>query len=149
MDNEFGIVGYCKQNENGETISSIIFSSLALFFMCSLSTTVLCWWTKANIFYYITDYVIIFMTCAIFALIEIKNNQNNNNDYLYIYFKDIGYKQKFLFSRYCFKESVNFILENNIKPIDNGNYNFTCFTIFEDRIDLYNKLKNQYEIINF
>ena len=67
----------------------------------------------------------------------------------YIYFKNIGYKQKFLFSRYYYKGIVNFVLENNIKPIDNGNYNLTCFTISEDRVDLYNKLKNQYEIMNF
>ena len=48
--------------------------------------------------------------------------------------------------------TINCILENNIKPIKNNDndYYFTDFKIYDDeRMNIYNKLKNQYETINF
>ena len=60
----------------------------------------------------------------------------------------IGYKK---INNY-FDECINCILENNIEPIKNNDndYYFTDFKIYDDeRMNIYNKLKNQYETINF
>lgn len=76
-------------------------------------------------------------------------NKNNVSFTLYIYFKNKECQQNFLHSNYHLKESVNIILENNIKPIKNNNYNSIIFEINNNKMDIYNKLKNRYEIINF
>lgn len=148
MDNKLGIVGYGKLKEGEKTIGSIIFSSLVLLIICFLMVTTVSFSINANIFYYIVAYVISFISCYIFTLIKIKINENNKKDYLYIYFKDKNKKEKFFYSSYYLEESVNFILENKIEPIDNDDYYLVRFIIYEEVVPLYNKLKNKYEIIS-
>ena len=85
------------------------------------------------------------MLYVIGLLIEINSHKN----FLYVYFKDEKDKQKFSDSNYFLKETINFIKENDIKPIINDNYFYIYFDVDEDYIDLYNELKYQYEIVNF
>lgn len=148
MDNKLGIVGYGKLKEGEKTIGSILFSSLVLLIICFLMVTTVSFSVNANIFYYIVAYVISFISCYIFTLIKIKINENNKKDYLYIYFKDKNKKEKFFYSSYYLEESVNFILENKIEPIDNDDYYLVRFIIYEEVVPLYNKLKNKYETIS-
>lgn len=148
MDNKLGIVGYGKLKEGEKTIGSIIFSSLVLLIICFLMVTTVSFSVNANIFYYIVAYVISFISCYIFTLIKIKINENNKKDYLYIYFKDKNKKEKFFYSSYYLEESVNFILENKIEPIDNDDYYLVRFIIYEEVVPIYNKLKNKYETIS-
>lgn len=148
MDNKLGIVGYGKLKEGEKTIGSIIFSSLVLLIICFLMVTTVSFSVNANIFYYIVAYVISFISCYIFTLIKIKINENNKKDYLYIYFKDKNKKEKFFYSSYYLEESVNFILENKIEPIDDDDYYLVRFIIDEKVFHLYNKLKNKYETIS-
>ena len=149
MDNELGIVGYGKLRKGEKTIGSIIFSSLVVLIICLLMVTTVSFSVNANIFYYIVAYVISFISCYIFALIKIKINENNKRDYLYVYFKDKNKKEKFFYSSYYYlEESVNFILENKIEPIDNDDYYLVRFIINKEEVYLYNKLKNKYETIS-
>lgn len=149
MDNELGIIGYekkeiCKQNNN-----SILMNIFGIYSFLSIMTILVFYTIKFNMILIAIALIIVLIFCVILALCEIKYNENEKNNYLYVYFKD-----KFALSDYY--NSNNYfdecILENNIKPIKNNNndYYFTDFKIYDDeRMNLYNKLKNRYEFINF
>lgn len=152
MDNELGIIGYekkeiCKQNNN-----SILMNIFGIYSFLSIMTILVFYTIKFNIILIAISLIIVLIFCVIFTLIEIKNNKNEKNNYLYVYFKDKFALSDYYNSNNYFDECINCILENNIKPIKNNDndYYFTNFKIYDDeRMNIYNKLKNQYEIINF
>ena len=56
-------------------------------------------------------------------------------------------------NRYKFEEIINFLLAENIKPINKDNnlsdiYSIS-YEIDNERINFYNKLKDKYKIVNF
>lgn len=149
MENELGIIGYEKIKKSEKTTGNIILEIIPIYFLSSLIiiTCFIC--PDMNTIIGIIITVVTFILCVIFTLIEIKNNKKEKNNYLYVYFKNENYRDLFYHSPYFLKETINFILENNINPISNEDYSSINFKIYKENIDLYNKLKNQYETINF
>lgn len=147
MDNEFGIMGYNKIKKRKYSINNIFCDTFLYCLLLLLISFLPFCYVNANIFFYITDFVVSLILYIIFILI--KFNKNNVSFTLHIYFKDKECQQNFLHSNYHLKESVNIILENNIKPIKNNNYNSIIFEINNNnKMNIYNKLKDRYEIMN-
>ena len=146
MDNEFGIVRYNKIKKRKYSINNIFCDTFLYYLLFFLILFLPFCYVNANIFFYIAYFVVSLIPYLIFILI--KFNKNNVSFTLYIYFKDKECQQNFLHSNYYLKESVNIILENNIKPIKNNNYNSISFEINNDKINIYNKLKDRYELVN-
>lgn len=152
MDNELGIIGYKKIKKSEKITDNIILEIIPIYFLSSLIVTTCFFCPDINTIIGIIITVVTFIFCVIFTLIEIKNNKNEKNNYLYVYFKDKFALSDYYNSNNYFDECINCILENNIKPIKNNDndYYFTDFKIYDDeRMNIYNKLKNQYESINF
>lgn len=145
MNNQLKIVGYNQRKKSIDKNIFIFIYSFPLFLLFLLMLICLLAFFNVNIFFYIMFSVISFMLYVIGLLIEINSHKN----FLYVYFKDEKDKQKFSDSNYFLKETINFIKENDIKPIINDNYFYIYFDVDEDYIDLYNELKYQYEIVNF
>ena len=151
MDNELGIIGYKKIKKSEKTTDDIILEIIPIYFLSSLIVTACFFCPDINTIIGIIITVVTFIFCVIFTLIEIKN-KNEKNNYLYVYFKDKFALSDYYNSNNYFDECINCILENNIKPIKNNDndYYFTVFKIYDDeKMNIYNKLKNQYETINF
>lgn len=152
MNNELGIIGYKKIKKSEKTTGNIILEIVPIYFLSSLIVIACFVCPDINTIISIIITVVAFIFCVIFTLIEIKNNKKEKNNYLYVYFKDKFALSDYYNSNNYFDECINYILENNIKPIKNNDndYYFTDFKIYDDkRMNIYNKLKNQYEIMNF
>ena len=152
MENELGIIGYEKIKKSEKTTGNIILEIVPIYFLSSLIVIACFVCPDINTIINIIITVVAFIFCVIFTLIEIKNNKKEKNNYLYVYFKDKFALSDYYNSNNYFDECINYILENNIKPIKNNDndYYFTDFKIYDDeRMNIYNKLKNQYESINF
>ena len=152
MENELGIIGYEKIKKSEKTTGNIILEIVPIYFLSSLIVIACFVCPDINTIISIIITVVAFIFCVIFTLIEIKNNKKEKNNYLYVYFKDKFALSDYYNSNNYFDECINYILENNIKPIKNNDndYYFTDFKIYDDkRMNIYNKLKNQYEIMNF
>lgn len=81
-----------------------------------------------------------------------KDLQNQKEYYLYVYFKNKNYLKNYLYlNDNYFNEIVNYIVKNNIKYIKKNDYYYSIeFNIYNDeRMELYNKLKDQYEVANY
>ena len=104
---------------------------------------------KLNMILIAIALIIVLIFCIMLALFEIKNNKNEKIKLLYIYFKNLDYEHIFYWNiNYSFKKTVDFILENNIKPIENKDHYSVYFNINEKNVSFYNKLKDQYELVN-
>ena len=150
MDNELGIIGYkkkeiCKQNNN-----SILINIIGIYLFLSIMTMLVSYTAKLNMILIAIALIIVLIFCVILALSEIKYNKNEKIKLLYIYFENLNYEQNFYWDVSCtFKTAIDFILKNNIKPIENKDYYAIHFTINEKSIPFYNKLKDQYELVNY
>lgn len=150
MDNELGIIGYkkkeiCKQNNN-----SILINIFGIYLFLSIMTMLVSYTAKLNMILIAIALIIVLIFCVILALSEIKYNKNEKIKLLYIYFENLNYEQNFYWDVSCtFKTAIDFILKNNIKPIENKDYYAIHFTINEKSIPFYNKLKDQYELVNY
>lgn len=76
-----------------------------------------------------------------------------NEKRLYVFFKDEESQDSYDKNRYEFEEIINFLLAENIKPINKDNnlsdiYSIS-YEIDNERINFYNKLKDKYKIVNF
>lgn len=150
MDNELGIIGYekkeiCKQNNN-----SILINIFGIYLFLSIMTILVFYTIKFNMILIAIALIIVLIFCVILALCEIKYNKNEKIKRLYIYFENLNYKQNFYWDASCtFKKTIDFILKNNIKPIENKDYYAIHFTINEKSIPFYNKLKDQYKLVDY
>lgn len=152
MDNEFGIIGYEKKEVCKQNNKDILINIFSIYSFLSIMAILVFYTIKFNMILIAIALIIVLIFCVIFTLIEIKNNKNEKNNYLYVYFKDKFALSDYYNSNNYFDECINCILENNIKPIKNNDndYYFTDFKIYDDeRMNIYNKLKNKYETINF
>lgn len=154
MDNELRIIGYEKKEVCKQNNKDILINIFGIYLFLSIMTILVFYTVKCNMILIAIALIIVLIFCVILALCEIKYNKNKKNNYLYVYFKDKFALSDYYNSNNYFDECINCILENNIKPIknnDNDNdYYFTNFKIYDDeRMNIYNKLKNQYETINF
>lgn len=144
MDNELGIIGYEKVCEQSNNFILIYMFFIYLFLL--IITKIVFYTMNLNMIFIPITLIIILIFCVMFALCQIKNNKNK---LIYIYFKNRNYRNKFHWNNnYSLKETVNFILENDIKPIENKDYYSVHFDIDKKNVSFYNKLNSQYELIN-
>lgn len=154
MDNEFGIVGYSKKSKNINKTGYIILTGILVYmFICLIISTILDLF-GINIIKQIVFYILFFILSVIITMIikkEVKDLQNQKEYYLYIYFKDKKYVKNYLYLDAHFDEIVNYIIENNIKYLKKNDFYYSIeFNIYNDeRMALYNKLKDQCEVINY
>ena len=154
MDNEFGIVGYKKESRNINKTGYIILTGILVYmFICLIISTILDLF-GINIIKQIVFYILFFILSVIITMIikkEVKDLQNQKEYYLYIYFKDKKYVKNYLYLDAHFDEIVNYIIENNIKYLKKNDFYYSIeFNIYNDeRMALYNKLKDQCEVVNY
>ena len=152
MYNELGIIGYEKKEVCKQNNKDILINIFSIYSFLSIMAILVFYTIKFNMILIAIALIIVLIFCVILALCEIKYNKNEKNNYLYVYFKDKFALSDYYNSNNYFDECINCILENNIEPIKNNDndYYFTDFKIYDDeRMNIYNKLKNQYETINF
>ena len=154
MDNEFGIIGYKKESRNINKTGYIILTEILVYmFICLIISTIFDLF-GINIIKRIVFYILFFILSVIITMIikkEIKDLQNKKEYYLYIYFKDKKYVKNYLYLDAHFDEIVNYIIENNIKYLKKNDFYYSIeFNIYNDeRMALYNKLKDQCEVVNY
>lgn len=154
MNNEFGIVGYKKESRNINKTGYIILTGILVYmFICLIISTILDLF-GINIIKQIVFYILFFILSVIITMIikkEVKDLQNQKEYYLYIYFKDKKYVKNYLYLDAHFDEIVNYIIENNIKYLKKNDFYYSIeFNIYNDeRMALYNKLKDQCEVVNY
>lgn len=154
MDNEFGIIGYKKESRNINKTGYIILTGILVYmFICLIISTIFDLF-GINIIKRIVFYILFFILSVIITMIikkEIKDLQNQKEYYLYIYFKDKKYVKNYLYLDAHFDEIVNYIIENNIKYLKKNDFYYSIeFNIYNDeRMALYNKLKDQCEVVNY
>ena len=150
MDNELGIIGYSKEETLKYKTANVIFCTLILYITLICIMVTIFSMLKINVPLLITLFVISFILYFTFTLIAIRNNKNNKEYFINIYFKYQSSKFAFLYSNNGYYECVKYILKNNIKPIKNDNYYLSKCKMYNNKLmTLYNTLKDQYEIINF
>lgn len=154
MDNEFEIIGYKKESRNINKTGYIILTGILVYmFICLIISTILDLF-GINIIKRIVFYIFFFILSVIITMIikkEVKDLQNQKEYYLYIYFKDKKYVKNYLYLDAHFDEIVNYIIENNIKYLKKNDFYYSIeFNIYNDeRMESYNKLKNQCEVVNY
>lgn len=156
MDNEFGIVGYSKKTKNINKTNYIILTEI---FVNTFVLTVISGFFSIiigiNIYTSIFFYIFSFILSVIITMImqkRIKDLQTQKEYYLYVYFKNKNYLKNCLYlNDNHFNEIVNYIVHNNIKYLKKNNYYYSIeFNIYNDeRMALYNKLKDQCEVVNY
>ncbi len=155
MDNEFGIVGYSKKTKNINKTNYIILTEI---FVNTFVLTVISGFFSIiigiNIYTSIFFYIFSFILSVIITMImqkRIKDLQTQKEYYLYVYFKNKKYVKNYLYLDAHFDEIVNYIIENNIKYLKKNDFYYSIeFNIYNDeRMALYNKLKDQCEVVNY
>ena len=156
MDNKFGIIGYYKEETKyfkseiiASLISSLIISLFTLLIILFLMIAIFYPQFDINMIFFISLFVFIFV--IIFVIICAKECSDIKR--LYIYFKDEKSQDSYNKNRYKFEEITNFLLSENIKPINKDNnlsdiYSIS-YEIDNERINFYNKLKDKYKIVDF
>lgn len=155
MDNEFGIIGYKKESRNINKTSYIVLTEIVVYMF--VLTVILGFFSiiEINIYTSTFFYIFSFILSVIITMImkkEVKDLQNQKEYYLYVYFKNKNYLKNCLYlNDNHFNEIVNYIVENNIKYLKKNNYYYSIeFNIYNDeRMALYNKLKDQCEVVNY
>lgn len=151
MDNEIGIIGYNKKEVLKYTNFDIFMNKLFLFLLPILIEGCIFYILQINITHFLIQFFgINFVLYSTIALIIFKKNKSRYEYLLYIYFKNKSVLHDYYQSNNYLNECVNCILENNIKIIkDDNDYCFTIFKINNDEeMNIYNQLKDKYEIIN-
>ena len=150
MDNEFGIMGYEKKEVCKENNKDILINIFSIYLFISIMTILVFYTVKCNMILIAIALIIVLIFCVILALCEIKYNENEKIKRLYIYFENLNYEQNFYWDDSCtFKKTIDFILKNNIKPIENKDYYAIHFNINEKSLPFYNKLKDQYKLVDY
>ena len=153
MDNEFGIIGYSKKIKNINKTNYIILTEIFAYWF--VLTVILGLFSiigidiYTSIFFYIFSFILSIIITMIMRK-GVKDLQTQKEYYLYIYFKNKNYLKNCLYDNY-FNEIVNYIVANNIKYLKKNNYYYSIeFNIYNDeRMALYNKLKDQCEVVNY
>lgn len=155
MDNEFGIIGYKKESRNINKTGYIILTGILVYmFICLVISTIFDLF-GINIIKQIVSYILFFILSVIITMImkkEVKDLQTQKEYYLYVYFKNKNYLKNYLYlNDNYFNEIINYIVENNIKYLKKNDFYYSIeFNIYNDeRMESYNKLKNQCEIVNY
>ena len=154
MDNEFGIVGYSKKTKNINKTNYIILTEI--FVYTFVLTVILGLFSIIGINIYTSTffYIFSFILSVIITMImrkNVKDLQTQKEYYLYVYFKNKNYLKNYLYlNDNCFDEIINYIVENNIKYLKKNDYYYSIeFNIYNnERMESYNKLKNQYDVVN-
>lgn len=155
MDNEFGIVGYSKKTKNINKTNYIILTEIVVYWF--VLTVILGLFSiigidiYTSIFFYIFSFILSIIITMIMRK-GVKDLQTQKEYYLYIYFKNKNYLKNCLYlNDNYFNEIVNYIVENNIKYVKKNDYYYSIeFNIYNDeRMALYNKLKDQCEVVNY
>jgi hypothetical protein len=106
------------------------------------------------------DKIVFFLPFVCVFILIISNLQNIkeclvdiNEKRLCVFFKDEESQDSYDKNHYEFEEIINFLLAENIKPINKDNnlsdiYSIS-YEIDNERINFYNKLKDKYKIVNF
>lgn len=150
MDNELGIIGYEKKEVCKQNNKDILINIFGIYLFISIMTILVFYTVKCNMILIAIALIIVLIFCVILALCEIKYNKNEKIKLLYIYFENLNYEQNFYWDASCtFKKTIDFILKNNIKPIENKDYYAIHFNINEKSLHFYNKLKDQYELVDY
>lgn len=155
MDNEFGIVGYSKKTKNINKTNYIILTEIVVYWFVLTVILGLFSIIGINIYTSIFFYIFSFILSVIITMImrkNVKDLQTQKEYYLYVYFKNKNYLKNYLYlNDNHFNEIVNYIVENNIKYLKKNNYYYSIeFNIYNDeRMALYNKLKEQCEVVNY
>lgn len=150
MDNELGIIGYEKKEVYKQNNKDILINIFGIYLFLSIMTILVFYTIKFNMILIAISLIIVLIFCVILALCEIKYNKNEKIKRLYIYFENLNYKQNFYWDASCtFKKTIDFILKNNIKPIENKDYYAIHFNINEKSLHFYNKLKDQYKLVDY
>lgn len=166
MENKFGITGYCtKETKYSKLliiICLLIFSLIISLIVSLISSSIILlvpYICQLEIFWQFYKIVFFLPFVCVFILI-ISNLQNIkeclvdiNEKRLYVFFKDEESQNSYDKNRYKFEEIINFLLAENIKPINKDNnlsdiYSIS-YEIDNERINFYNKLKDKYKIVNF
>lgn len=154
MDNEFGIIGYRKKTKNINKTNYIILTEIFVYMF--VLTVILGLFSIIGINIYTSTffYIFSFILSVIITMImrkNVKDLQTQKEYYLYVYFKNKNYLKNYLYlNDNCFDEIVNYIVENNIKYLKKNDYYYSIeFNIYNnERMESYNKLKNQYDVVN-
>ena len=154
MDNKFGIIGYSKKIKNINKTNYIILTEIVVYWF--VLTVILGLFSiigidiYTSIFFYIFSFILSIITMIMRK--RVKDLQTQKKYYLYIYFKNKNYLKNCLYlNDNYFNEIVNYIVENNIKYVKKNDYYYSIeFNIYNDeRMALYNKLKDQCEVVNY
>ena len=155
MNTDLGIIGYNKKSKNINKTNYIILTEI---FVYTFVLAVILWlFSIIGIYIYTSTffYIFSFILSVIITMImrkNIKDLQTQKEYYLYVYFKNKNYLKNYLYlNDNHFNEIVNYIVENNIKYLKKNNYYYSIeFNIYNDeRMALYNKLKDQCEVVNY
>ena len=155
MNNDLGIIGYSKKSKNINKTNYIILTEIAVYWF--VLTVILGLFSiigidiYTSIFFYIFSFILSIIITMIMRK-GVKDLQTQKEYYLYIYFKNKNYLKNCLYlNDNYFNEIVNYIVENNIKYVKKNDYYYSIeFNIYNDeRMALYNKLKDQCEVVNY
>lgn len=155
MDNKFEIIGYSKKIKNINKTNYIILTEIVVYWF--VLTVILGLFSiigidiYTSIFFYIFSFILSIIITMIMRK-GVKDLQTQKEYYIYIYFKNKNYLKNCLYlNDNYFNEIVNYIVENNIKYVKKNDFYYSIeFNIYNDeRMALYNKLKDQCEVVNY
>lgn len=156
MNNGLGIIGYSKKSKNINKTSYIILTEIFVYtfvlaVILGFFNIIIGIYIYTSIFFYIFSFILSIIITMIMRK-GVKDLQTQKEYYLYIYFKNKNYLKNCLYlNDNYFNEIVNYIVENNIKYVKKNDYYYSIeFNIYNDeRMALYNKLKDQCEVVNY
>lgn len=156
MNNDLGIIGYSKKSKNINKTSYIILTEIFVYtfvlaVILGFFSIIIGIYIYTSTFFYIFSFILSVIITMIMRK-NVKDLQTQKEYYLYVYFKNKNYLKNYLYlNDNYFNEIVKYIVENNIKYLKkNDFYYFIEFNIYNDeRMESYNKLKNQCEVVNY
>lgn len=155
MNNDLGIIGYSKKSKNINKTSYIILTEIFVYtfvlaVILGFFSIIIGIYIYTSTFFYIFSFILSVIITMIMRK-NVKDLQTQKEYYLYVYFKNKNYLKNYLYlNDNCFNEIVNYIVENNIKYLKKNDYYYSIeFNIYNnERMESYNKLKNQYDVVN-
>ena len=155
MNNDLGIIGYSKKSKNINKTSYIILTEIFVYtfvlaVILGFFSIIIGIYIYTSTFFYIFSFILSVIITTIMRK-NVKDLQTQKEYYLYVYFKNKNYLKNYLYlNDNCFNEIVNYIVENNIKYLKKNDYYYSIeFNIYNnERMESYNKLKNQYDVVN-
>lgn len=155
MNNDLGIIGYSKKSKNINKTNYIILTEIFVYtfvlaVILGFFSIIIGIYIYTSTFFYIFSFILSVIITMIMRK-NVKDLQTQKEYYLYVYFKNKNYLKNYLYlNDNYFNEIVNYIVENNIKYVKKNDYYYIEFNIYNDeRMALYNKLKDQCEVVNY